>query len=148
MIRLSRHVLPVILAAALSLQGCGGLIGRGGTSRDYRITTNRTSYARGNTGEVTINNVSGETLQYNLCPRRLERQANKYWIVAFEWPTAGSTCTTQSRRLGKGDSVEALFDIPTGVPAGTYRVVFTGLVDEKGRALSGDDAATPKFEVR
>jgi hypothetical protein len=150
MIRSSMRLLPVILVAALavSLQGCGGLIGRGGTSRDYRITTNQTIYSRGNTGEVTIRNVSDETLEYNLCPRRLERQANKYWIVAFEWPTAGSSCTAEGRRLGKGEAINALFDIPTGVPTGTYRVVFTGLVDQKARPLSGDDAATPKFEVR
>jgi hypothetical protein len=137
-----------MLVAALSLQGCGGLLGGGGSSRDYRITTNQTTYTRGNTGEATIRNVSDETLEYNLCPRRLETQANKYWIVAFEWPTAGSACTTEARRLAKGESVNTLFEIPTGVPPATYRVVFTGLFDQKGRRLSGDAAATSRFEVR
>jgi hypothetical protein len=148
MMQPSASWVPAILVAAVSLQGCGGLLGSGGSSADYRIATNQTTYSRGNTGEATIKNLSGETLEYNLCPRRLERQANKYWIVAFEWPTAGSSCTTEGRRLGKGEAINALFDIPTGVPTGTYRVVFTGLVDQKGRALSGDDASTPKFEVR
>jgi hypothetical protein len=148
MIRSKRLLSVTVVAALASLHGCGGLLGGGGSSGDYRITTNRTTYARGNTGEATIRNVSGETLEYNLCPRSLERQANKYWIVAFEWPTAGASCTTESRQMGKDQAINALFDIPTGVPTGTYRVVFTGLSDQKGRKLSGDNAATPKFEVR
>jgi len=31
----------------------------------------------GNTGEATIRNTSGETLEYNLCQRRLERQVDR-----------------------------------------------------------------------
>ena len=60
--------------AALSIAGCGGLLGGGGgSSRDFEITTNRQSYDRGNTGEATIRNTSGKTLEYNLCQRRLVR---------------------------------------------------------------------------
>jgi len=149
MMQSRRRLLSTLLFAGViaSLGGCGGLLGGGGSSRDYRITMNRDVYSRGNTGEATIKNVSGETLEYNLCPRRLERQANKYWVVAFEWPTAGSACTTEARRLAKGASVNTLFEIPTGVPTGTYRVVFTDLRGEDGRMVSGDVAATPRFQV-
>lgn len=135
-----------VLAMA-SLNGCIGPFARG-ASRDYSIAVNRSTYSRGNTGEATIRNVSDKTLDYNLCQRRLERQENKYWIVAFEWPTAGGTCTTESRRLAKGESVNTLFEIPLGVPADTYRVVFTGLRRDDGRTAGPDEASTPTFTVR
>jgi hypothetical protein len=138
----------IAFAGALILSGCGGFLRHGGTSNDYQLTTNRTSYARGNTGEVTVRNVSDRNVEYNLCQRRLERQANKYWVVAFEWPVAGGACTTIARTLKKSESVTTLFDIPTGVPAGSYRLVFTGLLDADGKIVSPDEAATGSFTVR
>ena len=137
------------LTAIGALSGCFGFLGgSSGSSSDYAITANRTSYSRGNVGEATIRNVSGKRLEYNLCPRRLERKNNKYWVVAYEWPTSGSACTTEARSLDKGSSVSSLFDIPTGVPTGTYRIVFTGLSDDDGRTVEPDHASTPSFEVR
>ena len=136
------------LAVVASTSACS-LIGRSGKSAPlYGIVTNREIYSRGNTGEATIRNVSTRSLQYNLCPRRLERQANKYWVVAFEWPTAGGVCTTELRRLAKDDEVTTLFDIPTGVPIGTYRLVFNGLRGKDGRSIAGDEASTKSFTVR
>lgn len=137
----------VVVVALALLGGCIGPFARG-SSRDFAITVNRDSYARGNTGEATIKNVSDKTLDYNLCQRRLERQENKYWIVAFEWPTAGGTCTTESRRLTKGESVNTFFEIPRGVPTDTYRVMFTGLIGNDGRPVGPDEASTPTFKVR
>jgi len=139
-----------IFLIMLGLTGCH-MINRPGGNRTtpvYRITTNRDIYSRGNTGEVTIRNISSRQLEYNLCQRRLERQANKYWVVAYEWPTAGGACTTESRRLAKDDYVTTLFEIPTGVPIGTYRLVFTNLRGKDGRPVSSDDAATQSFSVR
>jgi hypothetical protein len=138
----------VTLLGVMSLGGCFGFLGGGGSSPDYQITANSNTYQRGNTGEVTLKNVSDETLEYNLCQRRLERQENKYWIVAFQWPTAGGACTTELRRLSKGESVNTLFEIPTGVPTGRYRVVFTALRGADGKILSSDPAATQVFDVR
>ena len=141
-----------LIAAVLTvgLTGCS-IINRPGGSRSspsYRITTNRDIYSRGNTGEATIRNISSRQLEYNLCQRRLERQVNKYWVVAFEWPTAGGACTTEARRLAKDESVTTLFDIPTGVPIGRYRMVFTNLRGKDGKSVSPDDASTPSFDVR
>ena len=139
------------LALAVGLiSGCSVLpnIGGIGNSDPYAITTNRDSYNRGNTGEATIRNISGESLEYNLCPRRLERRTNRDWTTAYEWPTAGGVCTTDLRRIGRGEALNALFEIPVGIPTGTYRVVFTQLLGEGSRQLSADDAATPSFEVR
>ena len=135
--------------AALSMNACGVIsqIGRG-SSGDYSISTNRNVYNRGSTGEVTIRNVSDNTLEYNLCQRRLERQVGRDWVTSYEWPTAGGGCTTELRRLNRGEAVNTLFDIPTGVPSGTYRVVFTGLRGEGGGDMSADRAATPSFQVR
>ena len=134
----------------LAITGCSMINRPGGnrTSPVYRITANRDIYSRGNTGEATIKNISSRQLEYNLCQRRLERQANKYWVVAYEWPTAGGACTTESRRLPKDDTITTLFDIPTGIPIGTYRLVFTNLRGKDGRTVSSDDAATPSFTVR
>ena len=141
-------VVTLAAVVAFAASGCSVLNRGGGSSPAYRITTNRDIYSRGNTGEATIRNISGRTLEYNLCQRRLERQVNKYWVVAFEWPTAGGACTTESRRLLKDDTVTTLFDIPTGVPIGKYRIVFTNLRGKDGRTVSADDAATPSFDVR
>src|SRR4029079_490205 len=117
-----KRILPAVLIIA-AFSGCS-IINRGssGSSPTYQVTTNRDVYSRGNTGEATIKNISSRQLDYNLCQRRLERQVNKYCVVAFEWPTAGGACTTEMRHLAKGESVSALFDIPTGVPIGTYRL--------------------------
>ena len=142
--------MKLFMIAVLSLAlttGCS-VLNRGGSSADYRITTNREIYSRGNTCEVTIRNFSGDTVEYNLCQRQLQRQVNRYWVVAFEWPTAGGACTTEARRLDEDDTVSTLFEIPTGVPIGKYRMVFTGLRDKEGKSLSSDDAATPSFDVR
>jgi hypothetical protein len=141
-----------ILAAVMIIgvmSGCS-VINRGssGSSPAYQVTANREIYSRGNTGEATIKNVSSRQLDYNLCQRQLQRQVNKYWIVAFEWPTAGGACTTEMRHLAKGESVSALFDIPTGVPIGTYRLIFNNLRGKDGKPVSPDDASTRSFEVR
>jgi len=141
--------IAMALVTSLSLGACGGMLGMGGgSSRAFEITTNRQVYSRGNTGEATIRNTSGERLEYNLCQRRLERRVDGSWISAFEWPTAGGSCTGEARSLNAGQSVNALFDIPTGIPAGTYRVVFTGLLNDDRNVLPADRAATPSFEVR
>ncbi len=142
-------VTAMAIMAVATLSGCGAIsLGGGGSSRTYDITTNRDSYNRGNVGEATIRNASDETVEYNLCPRRLERQVDRNWITAFEWPTAGSACTAEARTLRRGDTVNTLFDIPTGVPAGTYRVVFTGLRDADGSNVAPDRAATSSFAIR
>jgi len=143
-----RRVVLALGWTALTVTGCSVLGRGGGDSRDFKITTNQDIYSRGNTGEATIRNVTDEPLEYNLCPRRLERQANKYWVVSFGWPTAGGACTTVARALGKGETVTALFEVPTGVPTGTYRLVFTGLIGKNGKPVPPDQAATPAFQVR
>src|SRR4029079_15261936 len=87
------------VAAVMSLSACSFIGGRGGSSSPmYQITANREIYSRGNTGEVIIRNTSSRQLEYNLCPRRLERQANKYWVVAFAWPNPGGAFTTSIAR--------------------------------------------------
>jgi hypothetical protein len=139
-----------VFLLVLAVTGCSMINRPGGnrTTPTYRISTNRDIYSRGNTGEATIRNISSRQLEYNLCQRRLERQANKYWVVAYEWPTAGGACTTESHRLAKDDYTTTLFEIPTGVPIGTYRIVFTNLRGKDGRPVASDVAATPSFTVR
>ena len=138
----------VAFAAVTMVYACGGLLGRGGSSRPYEITVNRQAYNRGSTAEATIRNPSKDVVEYNLCPRRLERRVDNNWVVAFEWPTAGGACTLELRRLEPGASVNTLFDIPAGVPTGTYRVVLTSLYGADKRLVPPDQAASPVFEVR
>jgi hypothetical protein len=144
--------MALIAMIVLSAGACGrislGGIGGGGDSSSYQLRTNRDVYNRGNTGEITVRNVSDRTVEYNLCQRRLERRVGSSWVSAFEWPTAGGACTLEARRLGPDAVVYALFEIPTGVPAGSYRVVFLGLLDEEGRPVPPDRAATGSFDVR
>ena len=145
------RVALTIALAVVTVSGCGGLLGRlggGGSDREYQITTNLTDYPRGSTGEATIRNVTDETLEYNLCQRRLERQVGNNWVPAFEWPVAGGACTSEPRSLSKGATVNTFFDIPTGIPTGKYRVVFTNLLGEDGKPVSPDRAASPSFDVR
>jgi hypothetical protein len=145
------RTVPLMLgfaAAVTMMQGCFGLITSNSESPEYGITTNEQLYSRGNTGEATIRNTSSKPLEYNLCPRRLEREVNNYWVVAFEWPTAGGTCPSGTRTLAKGETVNALFEIPTGVPMDRYRIVFNGLLGKDLRALSAERTSTPVFEVR
>ena len=145
--RTSMAVLGVLALA--STVACGGLrIGGGGSSSVFEIRTNRDEYNRGSTGEVTVRNRSDDRVQYNLCQRRLERRVDRNWITAFEWPTAGGACTTEFRELRGGQSVNTLFEIPTGIPTGTYRIHFPGLLDDKGSPVTGDRASTTAFEVR
>lgn len=136
--------------AVISLAACG-VLNTGGprpARAFYSITLNQDVYRRGNTGEATIRNVSGKPLQYDFCQRQLQRQENKYWIVAYEWPTAGGQCTTSTRTLAKDDSEKTLFEIPVGIPAGTYRLVFSGLLDNKARPVTPEQASTKTFQVR
>ena len=135
-------------AATTTLEGCFGLLGNSGQSPEYGITTNEQTYSRGSTGEATIRNTSSDPLEYNLCPRRLEREVNNRWVTAFEWPTGGGTCPSGTRTLAKGKTVNALFEVPSGVPIDRYRVVFTGLLGKDLRTLSADRTDTPVFEVR
>jgi hypothetical protein len=143
-----RTAMALVVTSIVS--GCGALSmgGGGGSSAPYDIATNRQTYTRGNVGEATIRNAAGENLEYNLCPRRLERQVDRNWIAAYEWPTAGSACTTDARTLKRGESVNTFFDVPTGLATGTYRVVFTGLRGKDRGTVSADRAATPAFGVR
>ena len=147
-----RPRLSIILLLSLTTLGAcggiGGLLGRGSDPTGYQITLNREVFDRGNTGEVTIRNRSNESLEYNLCPRRLERRSGNGWTGTFEWPTAGGACTTEARLLSAGAAVNALFEIPTGLTAGTYRLVFTGLRGAGGEQLSSDQQATPAFQIR
>jgi hypothetical protein len=146
--RRSSVVLFMLIAA---LSGCGGFLNRGGprpARAMYSITLNQDIYRRGSTGEAVIRNVSGQNLQYDFCERRLERQENKYWIVAYEWPTAGGRCTTSTRTIAKDERESTLFEIPVGVPAGTYRLVFSGLLDRKARPVTPEQASSKTFQVR
>jgi hypothetical protein len=142
----------LIFALTLTaVSACGGFLNRGGSSTSramYSVTLNQDIYRRGNTGEATVRNVSGQDLQYNFCQRRLERQANKYWVVAYEWPTAGGTCTTSTRTIAKDERESTLFEIPLGIPPGDYRLVFNGLLDKKGRPVTPEQASSKTFEVR
>ena len=141
----------LIALALIGLAACGGFLNRGGprpARAMYSITLNQDIYRRGATGEATIRNVSGQSLQYDFCERRLERQENKYWIVAYEWPTAGGRCTTSTKTLAKDDRETTLFELPVGIPAGTYRLVFNGLLDRKARPVTPEQASSQTFQVR
>src|SRR5215213_1425692 len=103
----------IFIVALVALSACGGFLNRGGSSTGramYSVTLNQDIYRRGNTGEATVRNVSGQDLQYNFCQRRLERKANKYWLVAYEWPTAGGACTTSTRPIAKDERESTLFE--------------------------------------
>ena len=144
----SRLLLLVIITAVISAEGCTGLISHTGASPEYGITINDGTYQRGGNGEAIIWNSSSKPLEYNLCPRRLEREVNNYWVLALEWPAGGAACPSGTATLAMGDSVRTIFEIPVGIPPARYRVVFTGLLGKALTKIESDRVATPVFEVR
>jgi hypothetical protein len=109
----------------------------------FRITTDHASYAPTYVVSVTIVNVSGGDVTYNLCPRALQRRNADGWESVASYPGSGA-CTAEALLLRAGERVETRFGLSSDLPDGTYRIVFPWLGDS---TLPADDRATPSFVV-
>jgi|1185.fasta_scaffold36173_2 hypothetical protein len=109
----------------------------------FHITTDHPSYAPTYVVSVTIVNVSGDDVTYNLCPRTLERRTADGWENVASYPGSG-VCTEEARLLRAGERVETRVGLSSDLPDGTYRIVFPWLGDS---TVPADARATPSFAV-
>lgn len=136
-----------ILAAllALSAAACGNAFVASDPA--VEVTTDRAAYAPGDTVRVTMRNVSGESLGYNLCVSKLDRRSADAWATVDVFPGPGGACTMELRHLPAGESVQTRRVIPAATEAGTYRLVYNGIGAYRGDGPNRD-VATPAFTVQ
>ena len=126
-----RRGAPVLGGVALvaGILGCARLTSPDGL---VEVTTDRAEYVAGQSGRATITNVSDEVVHYNTCPRTVERRTGVEWKVEARWPQPGGACAMIAYALAPGGSAEVPFELPQGLPEGTYRVRFFGFSDDDG----------------
>ncbi|MBD0321619.1 MAG: hypothetical protein ICV87_14880 [Gemmatimonadetes bacterium] len=137
------RILPALLA--LSAAACGS--GFVASDPAVEVATDRAAYAPGDTVRVTLRNVSGETLGYNLCISKLDRRAADAWTTVDVFPGPGGACSMELRTLPAGESVQVRRAIPAATSAGTYRIVYNGIGPLRGEGRNRD-VATPAFTVQ
>lgn len=133
MARRRTHRLGAVVLAALALAGCRN---PAAADRRVEVTTDQREYRAGNSVTVTVTNVSGEPVGYNLCVHRIERRTADGWRVASAFPPPGSACIAILLTLEPGASTAVQVRLPQDLSAGIYRVRF------ESPAL-----ATPPFRV-
>lgn len=98
-----------------------------------RIQTSLVQYPAGTPISVTISNSGPATLNFNECPTFLERHTGSKWVAVnpdgwFE----GGGCEALRRILIAGASYSYSIPVPSGAPAGTYRLQLSKFWDEDG----------------
>lgn len=122
-VRLAMMPFLVLLAACAPMPPADGINGTnggdgGGITAELRV--DRTSYRPGDPIRVTLINRSDVTIGYNLCATALDRRDGSTWNGGSR-PLA-EVCTMELRTLTPGASDTFDHTLPTGIPAGDYRV--------------------------
>lgn len=90
---------------------------------EVTLTLDRTSYSSGADVTMRIQNSGRDTLGYNPCSNRVvERQDGSSWTAV---PEPNRMCTMELRLLNPGQTQTAGTDLPSPLPAGTYRIALT-----------------------
>lgn len=107
------------VAALAVLAACEGVTG---PTPELRITPDEPAYVSGGTATLTVRNLGGEVLFYNLCPTIVERREGLGWVsLNYE---ALQLCNAALFQLQPGESVTQQVVLPTVSGTGTYRIVF------------------------
>ena len=106
------------------------------------LSTDRESYAAGETVVIRLKNVFEHSLGYNLCTSMMEQRAGGGWRPA-EFGN-GRICTMELRILEPGRTATFGVQLDAETPAGEYR--FRTRI-ENMRNGSGEQAATNPFRV-
>ena len=116
-----------------------------GTSVD--ITTDRTVYGPSDSSIVTVRNLTGQAMQFNLCPGALQRWTGSTWATVDAWPGPGAAaCALIGGALSPNATYSARFTIHAGAGTGSYRFEFFAI--EMGNQLPIGDRVSHQFEVR
>jgi hypothetical protein len=129
-----------LLAVALLAAAC-----EGSTLPDpfADIETDAAEYAAGDAVEVTITNVSDETIVGNACPWELQRRTSGGWTAV----TGGYICAGAIVYVAPGESVTTQIVIPNGVEQGVYRVHFPSVAPQNEESVPDELQSSEQFTV-
>ncbi|MCY1073860.1 immunoglobulin-like domain-containing protein [Archangium lansingense] len=114
--------------AVLWLSACGAPL-----EGQAVLRTDQEHYAPGSELKLQLQNVSLQSLGYNLCFATLQRQAEETWT---EVPRPdGTVCAAYQDRLLPGKSSEELQPLDASLPEGTYRYVISVEWDDEREAV-------------
>ena len=129
--------LPVLVVPLL-LAGCRSAPGGEEDREVLRIAVVEPTLTAGTSAEVQLENLSDRTIGFNLCPKVVEREEENAWAPLPE--TRPEACTLELYVLAAGETVVQMIEIPSGLEAGSHRIVFEGISFEQG------DPAIPQTE--
>jgi len=107
------------IAAGAVLAACGPQSAHSGA---LRVAADRAAYAPGDSVAITLRNASSAVVEYNACPRAIERRAGAGWAVVDRFPPPSGMCNASAHALPPGREVTVRFALPADLPSGTYRV--------------------------
>jgi hypothetical protein len=107
------------------------------------FATDADRYTPGATVEVTIRNVSDETIGGGTCPWHLQRSAGDGWVTVAE----GLVCPLAIFMLAPDQTTQATVVIPGNAPQGIYRILFPGIRPTTEDSVPAELQSTDQFEV-
>jgi hypothetical protein len=148
--RLVSSAAVLTVATLCALAACGRGSGAERTSQPVafvEIAAERTRYAPGDTGALTVRNVARERLQYNLCAYRVERRDAQEWRTASAVPPERSACAVAAGQLVPDASVTMPVPLSAELPPGEYRVRFDWIAHADGLPLAANERTSRAFVV-
>lgn len=136
-----------ILAVPLLLPGCRSAPNGDEDREVLRIDIVEPTVTAGTSAEVQLQNLSDRTIGFNLCPKVVEREDGNAWTPLPE--TSPEACTLELYVLAAGETVVQTIEIPSGLEAGSHRIVFEGISFEQGDpAIPPAERTSDPFEIR
>lgn len=112
-----------------------------------RIALVEPAVAAGTSAEVRLENISGRTIGFNLCPKVIQRANGSSWTPLPE--TRPEACTLELHILAAGETLVRMVGIPPGLEPGPHRILFEGISFEQGDPeIPAAERTSDTFEVR
>jgi hypothetical protein len=121
-------LMTIVLLLATACTSTTG--NRGAPAASVTLTTDRESYAPGDTVSVTLTNNSDGDVGYNLCLRVLEHRTSQAWEEVGYFPQLPDVCIMPLALLRAGKQILVTAVIPGSATAGRYRFDFRGAPPE------------------